>query len=186
MKAIIFDAFGTLFKITSGGSARSIMQYITEKVGMVDEKAFLDEWKFYYKKQTADSCIFLTERNIFISRIQMFYDRYGISRNAEIDADALLAEAFRREAYTETKAVLNELMKKYKVFIGSNTDNDVLESVMKKNGIRVHKSLQQRALPTKAATLSFFVLLLNTTLQYFCVVNRLCETKQHYIIPQSP
>lgn len=139
MKAIIFDAFGTLFKVTNGGSARSIMQYITEKVGMVDEKAFLDEWKSYYKKQTADSCMFLTERNIFISRIQMFYDRYGISRNAEIDADALLAEAFRREAYTETKTVLNELMKKYKVFIGSNTDNDVLDSVMSKNDISVHK-----------------------------------------------
>ena len=30
-------------------------------------------------------------------------------------------------------------MAEYQVFIGSNTDNNVLESVMKKNGIRVHK-----------------------------------------------
>ena len=30
MKAIIFDAFGTLFKVTDGGSARTIRQFITE------------------------------------------------------------------------------------------------------------------------------------------------------------
>ena len=30
-------------------------------------------------------------------------------------------------------------MKKYQVFIGSNTDNDVLESVMQKSRIQVHK-----------------------------------------------
>ena len=139
MKAIIFDAFGTLFKVTSGGSARTIMQHITEKVGAVDEKAFLDEWKAFYKKHTADSSMFKTEREIFIARIQMFYDRFGVSRNAENDADLLLSSAFQREAYPETKAVLERLMAEYQVFIGSNTDNDVLESVMKKNGIRVHK-----------------------------------------------
>ena len=139
MKAIIVAAFGTLFKVTSGGSARTIMQYITENGGVVDEKAFLDEWTAFYKKHTADSSTFKTEREIFITRIQMFYDRFGVSRNAENDADLLLSGAFQREAYTETKAVLGRLMAEYQVFIGSNTDNDVLESVMKKNGIRVHK-----------------------------------------------
>ncbi len=139
MKAIIFDAFGTLFKVTNGGSARTIMQYITENGCTVDEKAFLDEWKAFYKKHTADSSVFRTEREIFISRIQMFYDRFGVSRNAENDADSLLSGAFQREAYPETKAVLERLMSEYQVFIGSNTDNDVLESVMIKNEIKVHK-----------------------------------------------
>lgn len=139
MKAIIFDAFGTLFKVTSGGSARTIMQYITENGGVVDEKTFLDEWKVFYKKHTADSITFKTEREIFIARIKMFYDRFGVSRNAENDADTLLSGAFEREAYPETKAALERLMAEYQVFIGSNTDNDVLESVMKKNGIIAHK-----------------------------------------------
>ena len=139
MKAIFFDAFGTLFKVTSGGSARTIMQHITENGIVVDEKAFLDEWKAFYKKHTADSGTFKTEREIFIARIQMFYDRFCVSRNAENDADFLLSGAFEREAYPETKAVLERLMAEYQVFIGSNTDNDVLESVMKKNAIKVHK-----------------------------------------------
>lgn len=139
MKAIIFDAFGTLFKVASGGSARTIMNYITTNGCIVDEDIFLNEWKSYYKKQTASSSVFLTERDIFISRIQMFYDRYCVGRNAEMDADSLLAEAFKRDVYSETKAVLNELIKKYKVFIGSNTDNDVIESVISNNNITVHK-----------------------------------------------
>ena len=139
MKAIIFDAFGTLFKVTNGGSARTIRKHISAAGFSVEEAAFLEEWKAYYKKHTGDECEFMTEREIFIARIQMFYDRYGMSRSAEEDADALLAGAFEREAYPEVKMVLAGLMERYQVFIGSNTDNDVLESVMQKNDIKVHK-----------------------------------------------
>ena len=139
MRAIIFDAFGTLFKVTSGGSAKTIMKNITDCGIVLDEKAFLEEWKSYYKKHTSDDYDFMTERDIFISRIQMFYDRYHVKRNAENDADSLLATAFAREAYPETKDVLHDLMENYLVFIGSNTDNDVLECVMQNNNVTVHK-----------------------------------------------
>ena len=139
MRAIIFDAFGTLFKVTSGGSAKTIMKNITDCGIVLDEKAFLEEWKSYYKKHTSDDYNFMTERDIFISRIQMFYDRYHVKRNAENDADSLLATAFAREAYPETKDILHDLMENYLVFIGSNTDNDVLECVMQNNNVTVHK-----------------------------------------------
>lgn len=139
MKTIIFDAFGTLFKVTNGGSARTIMQYIADCGAAVDEKAFLEEWKCFYKKHTLGECAFQKERDIFISRIQMFYDRHHVNRSAEEDTNTMLAGAFEREAYPEVVTVLNELKKKYQVFIGSNTDNDVLESVMQKNNITVHK-----------------------------------------------
>ena len=139
MKAIIFDAFGTLFKVTDGGSARTIRNYIVETGAVVDEAAFREEWKAYYKRHTSGEEEFRTEREIFIARIQMFYDRYGVSRSAEEDADTLLAGAFEREVYPEVKEVLAGLMERYQVFIGSNTDNDVLESVMRKNDIKVHK-----------------------------------------------
>lgn len=55
---------------------------------VVDEAAFTEEWKVYYKKHTSGEEGFLTEREIFIARIQMFYDRYGVSRSVEADADA--------------------------------------------------------------------------------------------------
>lgn len=60
------------------------------------KKEFLEEWKAYYKKHTVGDCDFMTERDIFISRIQMYYDRYGIDRSAENDADSLLARAFEK------------------------------------------------------------------------------------------
>ncbi len=55
----------------------------------------------------------MTERDIFISRIQMYYDRYGIDRSAENDADSLLAGAFEREVYPEVntlKKFLNRMV----------------------------------------------------------------------------
>ncbi len=66
IKAIIFDAFGTLFKVTSGNSARTIMNYITDCGVIVDEKEFREEWKVFYKKHTIGNGEFMTERDIFI------------------------------------------------------------------------------------------------------------------------
>ena len=160
MKAIIFDAFGTLFRVTSGGSAKTIIKNIADYGIIVDEKAFLEEWKSYYKTHTSNDCEFMTERNIFIARIQMFYDRYHINRSAENDADSLLSEAFRREAYPEIKTVLNELMKEYQVFIGSNTDNDVLECVMAKNDIAVQKVYTSENLKCYKPSSQFFTQIL--------------------------
>ena len=139
MKAIAFDAFGTLIKVTNGGSARTILNNITAGGGSVDEKAFMAEWKAYYKDHTKNDCPFMKERDIFISRIQMFYDRYGVKRDAAEDADALLSGAFERESYPEAKTVLDKLRMKYPVFIASNTDNNVLDSVMRKNNITADK-----------------------------------------------
>ena len=161
MKTIIFDAFGTLFKVTSGGSAKTIIKHITDCGIAVDEKAFHEEWKAYYKKHTLNQNEFMTERDIFISRIQMFYDKYHINRNAENDADALLSTAFEREAYPETKAVLDELMTSYRVFIGSNTDNDVIGRVMQKNNISVHKVYTSENLKCYKPSGRFFTQILN-------------------------
>ena len=136
---VIFDAFGTLFKVEKGASAKTIICNILSAGAEVDQIQFLDEWKSFYKNNTAPNAEFMTERDIFISRIQMFYDRYHVKRNAENDADSLLATAFARGAYPETKDVLHDLMENYLVFIGSNTDNDVLECVMQNNNVTVHK-----------------------------------------------
>ena len=156
MRAIIFDAFGTLFEVASGGSAKNIMKNITDCGIIVDEKKFLEEWRSYYKNQTSSDCEFMTERDIFTARIQMFYDRYHVNRNAENDADSLLARAYERKAYPEIETVLNTLMKNYLVFIGSNTDNDVLENVMQKNNITVHKVYTSENLKCYKPAAQFF------------------------------
>lgn len=105
----------------------------------VDKHTFLQEWKNFYRIHTAEDSPFTKEHEIFTARNQMFYNRYGIKRSAEKDADALLQVASSRNAFPEVKATLDALMKNYHVFIASNTDNDVLENVMEKNHITVHK-----------------------------------------------
>ncbi len=139
IKAIVFDAFGTLFQFTKGSSARTIMKHITDLGIEVDEKAFMEEWKPFYVSHTSNCDTFMTEREIFSARNQMFYDRYKVDRNARADADELLSEAANRVAFPEVTSVLEEIKKHYKVYIGSNTDDDVLESVMKKNRVTVDK-----------------------------------------------
>lgn len=138
MKAVIFDAFGTLFKVEQSGSARRVMAHIAEHGSTVDEDAFIAEWRDFYKQHTTPESPFYTEREIFIMRIRMFYERYGIDRSAQADVDDMLADAFTRSVYEEVPSVLTELKERYTVLIGSNTDNDVLHSVMRVNGVSVH------------------------------------------------
>ena len=139
IRAIVFDAFGTLFEFKRGGSARTILKHMTDLWIEVDEKAFLDFWKPFYNKHTVGRDVFMTEREIFTARNQMIYDRYNVNRDASADADELLLEASRRIAFPEVRSVINQLKNSYQVYIGSNTDDDVLESVMKKNAVEVHK-----------------------------------------------
>ncbi len=135
IKAIIFDAFGTLIRVEKGNSAKTVISHIEASGSTVDRDSFIKEWREYYATHTAPECDFMTEREIFTSRIQMFYDRYNVKRSAAADCDALLEAAFHRKAYKDVIPPLNELKKRYKILIGSNTDNDILEAVMKSNGI---------------------------------------------------
>lgn len=136
---IIFDAFGTLFEVASGGSAKYIMKIIISYGHCVDERSFLSEWKGFYKAHTDSDSPFLSEHDIFTLRIKMFYDRYHIERDPVHDRDHLLAEAYNRRIYEEVPDVIARLGKQHNIFIGSNTDNDVLVSNMKKHRLAVDK-----------------------------------------------
>ena len=137
ISTIVFDAFGTLFQVTNGGSANYVMKQVMNCGHDVDQENFLQEWKEYYKNHTSKGRVFRTEREIFISRIQMFYERYDVRRDAGADVDHLLSGAYEREVYEEVPAVIAYLHQKYNVYIGSNTDNAVLAAVMEKSNITV-------------------------------------------------
>lgn len=140
IKAIIFDAFGTLFDVGTGVSAKkTVISNIRSCGRSVDEEKFAEEWKAFYIANTSESGVFRTEREIFALRIEMFYRRYGVDRNAEYDSDTIIRGAFERKAFPEAGEVIESLRKKYKVFIASNTDNYVLYEVMTRNNISVDK-----------------------------------------------
>ena len=140
MQAVIFDAFGTLFDVGTGGFAKkTVISNIRSRGKFVDEEKFAEEWKAFYIANTSENSVFRTEQEIFASRIEMFYSRYGIKRNAAADSDLIIRGAYERKAFPEVKEIIENLRKKYKVFIASNTDNDVLDEVMTRNNINVDK-----------------------------------------------
>lgn len=156
INTVIFDAFGTLFKVEKGASAKKIICNIISAGTAVNYDSFLSEWVSYYKEHTAPDAPFMTERDIFISRIQMFYERYGVDRNASSDTDAMLSDAFNRRAFDEVQETIALLRKKFRVFIGSNTDNDLLEAVMAKNNIAVDMVYTSEGLKCYKPDPSFF------------------------------
>ena len=140
IKAIIFDAFGMLFDVGTGSSAKkTVISNIRLCGKSVDEEKFAEEWKAFYIANTSENSVFRTERDIFALRIEMFYSRYGIDRNASADSDLIIRGAYERKAFPEVGEVIESLRKKYKVFIASNTDNDVINEVMTRNNINVDK-----------------------------------------------
>lgn len=136
IKAIIFDVFGTLIRVEKGNSARVTMNRITAACGAeINEAEFLAEWRSYYADHTAEGCGFMTECRLFTSRIRMFYERYGVERNAAEDAAALLSAAYERKAYEDVQPAFSALRGKYRLILGSNTDNDILNYVAAANAL---------------------------------------------------
>ncbi len=158
---IIFDAFDTLFQVKSGASAKYIINRIAESGHDVDNAEFLSLWKEYYKEKTAEDAVFKTEREIFISRIQMFYDKYGVSGDAAEDADNLLLQATERPLFYDTRQTLSYLKDKYNVYIGSNTDNDVLSAVISKNGVTFDKVYTSENLRSYKPSKRFYEAIVN-------------------------
>ena len=156
MQAVIFDAFGTLFDVGTGGSAKTVISNIRSCGKFVDEEKFAEEWKAFYIANTSENSVFRTEREIFASRIEMFYSRYGIDRNAAADSDLIIRGAYERKAFPEVKEVIKSLRKKYKVFIASNTDNDVLDKVMTRNNVNVDKVYMSENLKCYKPNPNFF------------------------------
>ena len=135
IKVIIFDAFGTLIKVESGASASLVMERIPDP--KPDTEKFRTDWKKFYRDNTRDDIPFKSERRIFGERIKMFYEIYGVDRDPEAD-NRLTMESFKdRVLYPEVLENIRELRKKYRVVIASNTDDDILDAIMSKQGLQV-------------------------------------------------
>ena len=139
IKTVIFDAFDTLFQVEKGASAKYIIDRITQCGYTVDEAEFHKLWKEYYTEHTSADSIFKTEREIFTARIKMLYNKYGVSHDAATDAHLLMEKSKNRCVFDDVIPTLENLKGICNIYIGSNTDNDVLEAVMQKNGIAVDK-----------------------------------------------
>ena len=160
VKAIIFDAYGTLID-TGGGSIQAANEILSKNKSEIDVKLFYQRWKYYHKKHIDSLKYFIKEEDIFLMDLTALYQEYEIAGNPENDVKTMLNTLGKRIAYPETNFVLDALRPKCKLFIGSTSDHAPLMNDIKRNGIQVNKVFTSEYLKVYKPEKEFYQLILD-------------------------
>ena len=145
IKAIVFDAYGTIISTGTGSVDAAQKILATACINDISLQDFYAEWKQYHRKHMNMACQaavsleyqisdrFLTEEKIFILDLARLYEKYGVRRNPESDIHFMLDMLGKRRAFPESRTVLQKLAEKYIVCVGSNTDTFPLICDMRNN-----------------------------------------------------
>lgn len=155
LKAIIFDAYGTL--ISTGNGSVTAAKKILKLNGRNDISAvdFYVDWKKYHRIHM-NAPDFITEEEIFHTDLNKLYKDYRLNRNADTDVNIMLDTLDKRTAFPESKEVLEKLSKEYIVCIGSNTDISPLLSNLKHNDLRVNRIFTSEELKAYKPNTAFY------------------------------
>ncbi len=85
----------------------------------------------------ANANLFVNEETIFMCDLKQLYLKYDICRDAGSDVTIMLNTLGKRKCFDETLLSIENLRKKYKVVIGSTTDNNPLYQDLERNGLIV-------------------------------------------------
>ena len=137
LKAIIFDAYGTLFS-TGTGSVDAAAR-ILRKAGRddIDARNFYARWKQLHRKHTSMPGEFAIEDEIFRRDLHRLYEEYRIDSDADADVKIMLDTLGKRSAFPETRDVLAVLGRDFTVCIGSTTDTGYLMRDVERSGISI-------------------------------------------------
>lgn len=126
LRAILFDAYGTLF-FTGTGSVDAAEEILALN-GRPDisPKKFYGEWKALHHQHMAELPVFLPEKDVYALDLAELYRRYGFSRDAREDVKIMLRIQGKRVAFPEVKKVLEMLSGQFLLAIGSTTDTEPL------------------------------------------------------------
>lgn len=136
LKAIIFDAYGTLFDTGTGSvdAAAGILARCGRSD--LDAKAFYARWKQIHREHINSGKEFVSEEEIYHRDLKRLYAEYGIDSDADADVAIMLAIQGTRIPYPETKTVLERLGKNFRLYTGSTTDTAPLEKDIKNAGLK--------------------------------------------------
>lgn len=146
IKAIIFDAYGTLIS-TGNGSVKAAEKILAlNHRGDINPKEFYARWKELHKKHIDNLDSFITEKKIFENDLCELYNLYSINGDHEKDVQIMLDTLGKRTTFPETREVLEYLSKKYIVAIGSTSDTAPLLSDISNNHLNVAKVFTSESL----------------------------------------
>lgn len=136
IKAIIFDAYGTLIS-TGTGSLDATQKILNLYKSSIPAKTFYGDWKKYHRKHIDGLSRFVPEEMIFLWDLEELYEQYGLPGNAAEDVQIMLDTLGNRTAFQESKAVVEQLKRLVTVCIGSTTDTEPFMRDLNRSGIVV-------------------------------------------------
>lgn len=138
MKLIIFDVYGTLIS-TGTGSLDAVKKILALQDKDISPEEFYKEWKKQHRihMDNANAKLFINEEAIFKLDLEQLYMKYNIRRSFSSDVKIMLETLGKRKCFEETLPSIEKLRKKYKVVIGSTTDNEPLYQDLERNGLVV-------------------------------------------------
>lgn len=161
LKAIIFDAYGTLFN-TGNGSVEACKAILDKNNSLIDPVVFYSTWKKYQREHIDSLPSFIKQEDIFLLDLKRLYKKYSINGNAVEDVRIMLSILGKRSVFEDTVEVINLLRKKYKVFIGSISDDAPLFSDIERNGVVVDGVYTSESLKAYKPQKKFFLKLLES------------------------
>ena len=163
LKAIIFDAYGTLFD-TGTGSVDAAAE-ILAKCGRNDiaPKGFYARWKQLHRIHIDELTDFVCEEEIFHRDLRKLYSEYAIDSDADMDVEIMLSRQGTRMPYPETKAVIESLSGRYMLFTGSTTDTAPLLKDIRRAGLRFEQVFTSQSLKVYKPIPDFYKKILRQT-----------------------
>jgi 2-haloalkanoic acid dehalogenase type II len=159
IKAIIFDAFGTLFD-TKDASVRATGEILEKNRSSLNPEAIYREWKAYHEHHIASLTEFVKEEDIYLMDLQRIYQDHGIHGNAEEDVKIMLSTFSNRQSFPEASKTIDRLRERYRVYIGSNSDSQPLKSAIELNKIVVDGYFSSESLQVYKPQREFFLRIL--------------------------
>jgi 2-haloalkanoic acid dehalogenase type II len=156
VKAIIFDAYGTLID-TADGSIRAVRSILAKyNTEMINAEDFYRKWKYYHRFHIDSLKSFIKEEDIFTMDLIELFKEYQIEGDPHRDVQVMLNTLGKRNAYPETNTVLDALRPDYDLFIGSISDQESLLTDISRNNIVVNKCFSSEYLRIYKPRREFF------------------------------
>ena len=161
LKAIIFDAYGTLISTGNGSieAARKILA-LNNRLDISAEK-FYEHWKKYHRYHISSLNQFINEAAIFSMDLEKLYIKFHMNRDPKIDVNIMLNTLENRIAFSESKDVLQWTNCRLTTCIGSTTDTQPLLQNMERNQLFVDKVFTSEMLQVYKPNKIFYQSIIN-------------------------
>jgi HAD superfamily hydrolase (TIGR01549 family) len=135
IKAIIFDAYGTLISTGNGslGATRKILDQLNVLIDPVD---FYRDWKLVHKNHIENIIKFQSEKDIFIRDLYVLFEKYSINEKPENVVSFMIDSLTGRKVFSDTKDVLS-LLSHHSICIGSTSDTEPLLENIRENKLDI-------------------------------------------------